>query len=90
MGSNIAPFRKVRSHDQGPDVFERENWVFQIRGRAVTVRVEVDGRGGGELLRYSMDRGPTQWDLAAKVASRKEARLWLEARIWELLGPQRI
>lgn len=65
---------------------EFQDWTFSARGRAVTARVQVDGRGGGTVTRFETRSGPSQSGLSIKVGSQQEAAAELERILTGLLG----
>lgn len=67
-----------------------EDWVCEAQGRTVTVRVRLNrASAGATILRYGIEDGPEQAGFEVTVASRDEARQWIQARVDQLLGPMR-
>ena len=65
-----------------------EDWVCEAQGRKVIVRVRLDRTGSGAtILRYAIEDGPAQAGIDVAVASREEARQWVQGRVEQLLGP---
>ena len=62
------------------------DWVFDVRGRKVSVRAVEDGHGKVLLKRFEVAGGVAQtlWDLP--VESRLEAQRVLEEKLEALLG----
>ncbi len=65
---------------------EFQDWIFSARGRTITARVQVDGRGGGTITRFEARPGPSQNGLSIKVDSQQEAAAELERILTDLLG----
>jgi hypothetical protein len=65
---------------------EFQDWIFSARGRTITARVQVDGRGGGTITRFEVRPGPSQIGLSIKVGSQQEAAAELERILTGLLG----
>jgi len=65
----------------------QQDWIFEIRGREVFVRVDVDNDSGGIIRRYSVTAGPSQVGLAIDVSSRADAAAKVEELLTLLLGP---
>lgn len=65
---------------------EFQDWIFSAKGRTITARVQVDGRGGGIITRFETRPGPSQSGLSIKVGSQQEAAAELERILTGLLG----
>ncbi len=65
---------------------EFQDWIFSARGRTITARVQVDGRGGGTITRFEARPGPSQNGLSIKVDSQQEGAAELERILTGLLG----
>lgn len=63
-----------------------QDWIFSARGRTITARVQVDGRGGGTITRFEARPGPSQNGLSIKVDSQQEGAAELERILTGLLG----
>jgi len=65
---------------------EQQEWSFKIRGKAVTVRVVLDGKGGATVMRYSVADGVAQALPDIQVGSQAEAKDLVERKLLDLLG----
>lgn len=65
---------------------EFQDWIFSANGRSITARVQVDGTGGGTIVRFEASPGPAQSGLSIKVSSQQDAGAKLEQILTDLLG----
>lgn len=85
-GYRVHPI--LRKTSERAQVNFEEDWVCEAQGRTVIVRVRLDRAGPGvTIVRYAIEDGPSQMGIEVDVASREEARQWIQARVDELLGP---
>jgi len=63
------------------------DWIFDVRGRKVSVRAVEDGHGKVALKRFEVAGGVAQTLRDLPVESRQEAQRVVEERLEVLLGP---